>query len=46
MLADVAFQSTLLDESSGSMSQQLKVGVARSSINGSLVFSNEEIFAG
>ena len=43
---EIAFKSKLPDESSGSMSQQSKVGVARSSINGIFVLKNEQVFAG
>ena len=40
MPADIACENTLLDESSGSMSQQSKIGVARFSINESRAIKN------
>ena len=46
MPADFAFDNTLMDESSGSKNQQLKAGVARPSINGSLALEDEHMLAG
>ena len=46
LLSDVAFEGTLVDEDSGSVVDQSKVGVTRSSINGALVFESEYMIAG
>ena len=46
MSTDVAFEGTLSDENSGSMVDQWKGVLTRSSMGGALVFENEYMFAG